>query len=130
MCQTPGEHIMNTLDMFKHETDYKAFKTGEIIFREGEPGDNMYVVLEGAVDINVSGEKFIVAQAGDVVGEMALIDSSARSATAVARTNCKVIAINEERFTALTQQNPAFAIHVMRILVERLRRMNKILASI
>ena len=121
---------MNTLDLFKNETDYKTFNTGEIIFKEGEPGDNMYVVLEGAVDINVSGEKFILAQPGDIVGEMALIDSSARSATAIARTKCKLIAINEKRFTALTQQTPAFAIHVMRILVERLRRMNKILASI
>jgi len=126
----PGEHHMNTLDMFNNDTDYKAFKTGEIIFSEGEPGDHMYVVLEGAVDINVSGEKFIVAQPGDIIGEMALIDSSARSATAVARTNCKLIAINETRFAELTRLTPAFAIHVMRILVERLRRMNKILASI
>ena len=125
-----GRWVMNTLDLFKDETDFKEFKAGETIFREGEPGDNLYVVMEGSVDIKVAGEKFIAAQPGDIVGEMALIDASARSATAVARTRCKLIAINEKRFTHLTQQTPYFAIYVMRVLVERLRRMNKILASI
>ena len=121
---------MNTLDLFKGETVFKEFRTGEIIFKEGEPGDNMYVVMEGAVDIKVGEEKFIVAQPGDILGEMALIDSSARSATAVARTNCKLIAIDEKRFIFLIQQTPFFAIYVMRVLVERLRIMNKIMASI
>ena len=121
---------MNTLDLFKDETEVKECRAGEIIFREGEPGDNMYVILEGAVDVKVGDEKFIVAGPGEILGEMALIDSSARSATAVARKDCKLVPINEKRFTALVRQTPVFAIHVMKILVERLRRMNKILASI
>ena len=121
---------MNTLDLFKDETEFKECRAGEIIFREGEPGDSMYVVLEGAVDVKVGDEKFIVAGPGEILGEMALIDSSARSAIAVARKDCKLVPINEKRFTALVRQTPVFAIHVMKILVERLRRMNKILASI
>jgi len=48
----------------------------------------------------------------------------------VARNNCKLVPIDEKRFSTLVQQTPAFAIHVMTILVERLRRMNRILASL
>jgi len=121
---------MNTLDLFADETEFTEFRAGETIFREGEPGDSMYVVLEGAVDVKVGDEKFIVAGPGEILGEMALIDASARSATAVARNNCKLVPIDEKRFSTLVQQTPAFAIHVMTILVERLRRMNRILASL
>ena len=121
---------MNTLDLFCNETEFKEFKAGELIFEEGEPGDCMYVVKEGAVDIRVGDEKFVVAEPGELVGEMALIDSSSRSATAIARTNCKLIEINEKRFAFLIQQTPFFAIHVMKVLVERLRKMNIIVASI
>jgi len=122
--------MMNTLDLFEDDTECTEFKAGDTIFKEGEPGDSMYVVLEGAVDVMVGDEKFIVAGPGEILGEMALIDSSARSATAVARNDCKLVPINEKRFSALVQQTPFFAIHVMKILAERLRRMNRILASI
>ncbi|MGH8119723.1 MAG: Crp/Fnr family transcriptional regulator [Gammaproteobacteria bacterium] len=121
---------MNTLDLFKDDTEFTEFRAGETIFREGEPGDSMYVVMEGSVDVMVGDEKFIVTGPGEILGEMALIDSSKRSATAIARKDCKLVPINEKRFSALVRQTPAFAIHVMTILAERLRRMNRILASI
>lgn len=120
---------MNTLDFFSEDTDYKIYKAGEIIFREGEPGDTMYIIKEGAVEVTVVGEKFVVGQPGDLLGEMAMIDSSARSATATAKTDCKLIELNEKQFAFQVQRTPIFAIFVMKILVERLRKMNKILSS-
>jgi CRP/FNR family transcriptional regulator, cyclic AMP receptor protein len=120
---------MNTLEFFSEDTPYKEYKAGEIIFREGEPGDTMYIIKEGAVEVSVAGEKFVVGQPGDLLGEMAMIDSSARSATALAKTDCKLIELNEKQFAFQVQRTPIFAIFVMKILVERLRKMNKILSS-
>lgn len=120
---------MNTLDFFSEDTDYKKYKAGDVIFREGEPGDTMYIIKEGAVEVSVAGEKFVAAQPGDLLGEMAMIDSSARSATAIAKTDCKLIELNEKQFAFQVQRTPIFAIFVMKILVDRLRKMNKILSS-
>lgn len=120
---------MNTLDFFSEDTDYKNYKAGEVIFREGEPGDTMYIIKEGAVEVTVGGEKFVAGQPGDLLGEMAMIDSSARSATAIAKTDCKLIELNEKQFAFQVQRTPIFAIFVMKILVERLRKMNKILST-
>ncbi len=121
---------MNTLDLFPDDIEYKQFKAGELIFKEGDPGNCMYIIKEGAVEVTVAGEKFVVAKSGDLLGEMALIDSSSRSATAMARTDCKLIAINEKQFAFQVQRTPIFAIHVMKVLVDRLRKMNKILSSL
>jgi CRP-like cAMP-binding protein len=120
---------MNTLDLFP-DFEYSQFKEGELIFREGDPGNCMYIIKDGAVEVTVSGEKFIVAKAGDLLGEMALIDSNSRSATAIARTDCKLIEINEKQFAFQVQRTPIFAIHVMKVLADRLRKMNKILSSL
>jgi CRP-like cAMP-binding protein len=57
-----------------------------------------------------------------ILGEMVLIDSKPRSATAVAKTDCTLATINEKRFTLLVQQNPYFALQVMQIMAARLRR--------
>lgn len=121
---------MNTLDLFPDDIEFIQFMEGELIFKEGDQGDNMYIIKEGAVEVTVGGEKFIVVKPGDLLGEMALIDSSSRSATAIARTDCKLISINEKQFAFQVQRTPIFALHVMKILAERLRKMNKILSSL
>ncbi|HSS14161.1 MAG TPA: cyclic nucleotide-binding domain-containing protein, partial [Rhizomicrobium sp.] len=61
---------------------------------------------------------------GGLVGEMALIDHAARAATVTALTNCTLAPIDEKRFLFLTQQTPSFALNVMRVLSQRLRRMD------
>lgn len=115
---------MNTLDLFRNESNPVLYRQGEVIFSEGDPGDCMYVIREGEVDI-LAGQKVVdTAIAGDIFGEMALIDSSARSATARARTDCTLIPVDQRRFTFLIQQTPFFSIHVMRILADRIRRTN------
>ena len=60
--------------------------------------------------------------AGEIFGELALIDTQIRSASAIAKTDCQLIPVNERRFIFLTQQHPFFALHVMRILAQRLRK--------
>jgi CRP/FNR family transcriptional regulator, cyclic AMP receptor protein len=100
-----------------------------VIFRAGEPGEVMYVVKSGKVDILYAGVLLDTVGAGGIIGEMALIGGESRSATAIARADCVLTPIDERRFEALVQQAPYFAVMVMRTLVKRLRLRNEISVS-
>lgn len=109
--------------LFRQSEDIETFKAGAIIFSEGqEAGGVMYVVQEGQVDILVYGECIDTIGPGTCLGEIALIDQWPRSATAVAKTDCKLVPINEQRFQYLVKQTPHFALQVMRTMAERLRK--------
>ena len=118
--------MKTTIALFRNATDYKTFSAGQIIFKEGQPGDLMYVVMEGAVDVLLHDKIVYSIGPGGILGEMALIDTQPRSATAVAKTACKLVPIDEKRFTSLIQQTPHFAVEVMQIMAERLRHMNEL----
>lgn len=115
---------MNLLSLFEHVEDAVTFETGKIIFDEESPGDVMYVILDGEVDIFASGQHIETLGKGDILGEMALIDSKPRSASALARSDCRLAPVDEERFLYMVQETPFFSLHVMRILADRLRRIN------
>jgi len=115
---------MNLRGLFWNADNIREYRAGTTIFEEGTPGDEMYVILDGDVELSVGNEILSIVGAGDIVGEMALIDLRARSATAVAKTDCRVVPINENRFLFMVQQAPFFSLHVMRVLAERLRRMD------
>ena len=117
---------MDLLDFFKNESEVVTIGAGELLFREKHRGDMMYVVLEGEIEIRVREELIDLAQPGDVVGEMALIDTKKRSASAIARQNSKLVCLNEEKFLQMVKKEPHFALDVMRILAKRLRKMNKL----
>jgi len=112
---------MQLSHLFRNSEFFVPFKAGDTIFKEGEPGDEMYVVLEGEVDVIVHDRVVETVGVDNFLGEMALIDSRPRSATAVARTDCKLAPINENRFKFLVQQTPHFALHLMQGMAERLR---------
>jgi len=116
---------MPTTRLFEHATDARSVPAGTMLIREGETRDYMYAVLEGRIDLIVNGEHVETVEAGGIFGEMALIDKNRRTGTAVARTDAKVVAIDEKRFLFLVQQTPNFALHLMRVLSDRLRRMDE-----
>ncbi len=115
---------MAAVNIFKNETDVVSFTAGEVICKEGEAGDTMYVVQDGEVDIMVGGKVMETAGPGGVLGEMALIDTAHRSATAVAKTDCTLVPLDETKFKIVVHNTPFFAIQVMRVMADRLRRMN------
>jgi len=118
---------MNPADLFAREEDPLRLGPGEVLFRAGDDADAMFILLDGAVDV-VIGETLVEhAGRGAILGEMALVDHSPRSATVVAREPTTLARLDERRFHRLIQQNPFFAQHVMRVLVERVRRMNTVL---
>jgi CRP-like cAMP-binding protein len=99
-------------------------ESGTDIFREGEPGDRMYVVIEGEVELSVKGKHIATVGKGGIFGEMALIDDKPRSATARVKSDCELTTIDEAKFFELIHQKPSFALEVMKVLVERLRLMD------
>jgi len=117
---------MNAADLFKYETETTDLAAGGILFEEGERGDCMYVLLEGAVDVKVGGVTVEKSSRGALLGEMALIDRSPRGATVVATEPSRLAQVDERRFNFIIQQNPFFARHVMKVLVERLRQMSTV----
>lgn len=119
---------LNLLDLFRDETQLVSFAEGAVIFAEhDEPGDVMYIVKTGQVDIKARDMTIEIAGPGALFGEMALVDVAARSASAIARTDCELIPVDEERFISIIQQTPYVALHVMGVLVRRLRNMNQLL---
>jgi len=114
------------IKLFSNSTDFKTFSAGQIIFNEGQPGDVMYVIMDGTVDILVNAKLLNTLGPGEILGEMALVDAEPRSATAIAKTDCKLVPVDQKRFTFLVQQTPYFAVDVMRIMSERLRRASTI----
>ena len=119
---------MTTLDVFQTITDPLSFAAGDTIFRAGDPGDAMFVVTEGEIDILVHGKLLETVKApGGIIGEMALIDTKPRSATALAKTPGKMVRVDQQRFLFLVQNTPFFAIEVMQVIVDRLRRMDAVL---
>ncbi|HUT01576.1 MAG TPA: cyclic nucleotide-binding domain-containing protein [Phycisphaerae bacterium] len=109
------------LGLFENAADARAVPAGETIFEEGDPGDKMYVILEGEVSVRVGGEDVSLVGAGSIFGEMALIDDSPRSASAVAKTHCRLVGVDEPRFMQLVRQTPQFALEVMKLIANRLR---------
>lgn len=108
-----------------------AFGVDDVIFEEGSTGRELFVVLDGEVEIaKLDGARkttIIKLGKGEFFGEMAVIDGSARSATAIASApNTKVMRINHARFVYLVSQQPAFALMVMDALSKRLRASNAV----
>lgn len=103
----------------------RSYAAGEKVFVRDEEGDAMYAVRSGRVNIVALGTVVESIGPDGIFGEMALIDGSPRSATAVAAEPTEVAPINKKAFLHLVQQNPDFALQVMRLLVSRLRQMNE-----
>ena len=122
---------MDVLDLFKYYEKIEDFVSGDIIFQEGQPGDAMYLVLKGLINIQVKGKSVAKIGPGDFFGEMSLIDDQFRSATATAMRESQLVAVGEEQFLRMVKKNPEFAIYILQILVKRLRNMDeKILNTI
>jgi CRP-like cAMP-binding protein len=113
------------LSLFSHERNVVAYKAGQTIFQDGQPGDKMYVVLEGDVGIFAQGKLLLTAHPGTTFGELALIDNSPRTGSAIARTDVRLVPIDRQRFRFMVQETPDFALHVMHVMAERLRSQYK-----
>lgn len=107
------------------------YNASEVVFEEGSTGRELFVVLDGKIDIvrNSGADRTVLVTLGkgEFFGEMAVIDGSARSATAIAAVaGTRVMRINHARFVYLVSQQPAFALMIMDALSKRLRASNAV----
>jgi CRP/FNR family cyclic AMP-dependent transcriptional regulator len=107
----------------------RVVKAGAVIYGKGDPGDSLFAVITGTVQISVpsvEGKDTVFAQlaAGEIVGEIALLDGRPRSADVAAVTDCELMVINRRDFVPLIHDHPELAFRLIDILCEKLRRTN------
>lgn len=103
-----------------------ALKPGEILFREGDEAESMYIVKSGLLRILSGSTVYETVGAGGLIGEMAIVEERMpRSATVIAGTYAELIEIDMPRFLSLVTSTPSFSIAVMRVISRRLRVMNR-----
>src|SRR5258706_11281479 len=115
---------MVEINIFRHSSDSESLEPGDVLFREGDDGDVMFAVIEGEVELSRNGSRLENIGPGGILGEMALIHSRARSATATAPTPARVVRVDLKHFTYLVQEHPTFALQVMTVMADRLRSAN------
>lgn len=114
--------MSTTIEIFKYEKNVEYYEAGDAIFTAGDEGHFMYVIQDGEVEVIAADQVIDTVGPGGVFGEMALIDRSPRSATVRAKTDCRVVPIDETKFMNHVHRTPFFALQVMRVMNERLRR--------
>ena len=112
------------LSLLGVEDNPRVCEAGETIFRQYDMGAEMYIVLEGEVELTIGENVVETMGPGEPFGEMALIDQVPRVATATAKTACKLAVIPEKRFLFMVQTAPEFALQIMKVMADRLRTMN------
>ena len=109
------------------------FKAGNTILTQGEDGQTAFLIVEGKVEVSIGEGKKARAitqlEAGDVFGEMSLLEPGPRSATVKALSNTKCVVTTHEDFMQAFLENPEEAIEFMKTLVRRLRQMNELMAA-
>ncbi|MEH2233202.1 MAG: cyclic nucleotide-binding domain-containing protein [Nostoc sp.] len=116
-----------TVGIFQKQPDPKAFSAGQVIFEEGQSGDEMYGILEGEINILVNGKVVETIEAGGVFGAGVLVGVKSRTYTAIAKVDSKLVFLDEKGFLFAVQETPMFAIEVMRSYSDRLSRLQRLL---
>ena len=114
------------LDQLCRYAKHATLKRGATLFSKGDPGNCLYAVISGTVKMSVSsaeGRSAILnlIGPGEIFGEMALLDGLARSADAIANTNCEVFVIDRREFIPFVRNQPALAMKFIELLCTRLR---------
>jgi CRP/FNR family cyclic AMP-dependent transcriptional regulator len=123
------------IDRSTFEQHVRFFDQGAVIFKENDEGNEMFIIIQGIVEIRKStgqsSSKILTTlQKGDMFGEMAIIEKQPRSASAVAVQPTRVLVLNEKLYENMIGSNPDFARKMNRVLSERIRRADAIIQNI
>jgi CRP-like cAMP-binding protein len=118
---------MNPAELFRFEAGLLVIPAGQPLFRTGDAGNIMYVLMTGSAVVTVGDVTVERAEPGALLGELSLIEPLPRSATVTAVTECQFLPIDAKRFQFLVQQTPNFALHVMKVMADRLRTTDALL---
>jgi uncharacterized membrane protein len=114
------------------QLDEESYANGATIFRKGEPGNSIYIVAEGEVEIFVEDTTggrivFETAKVGDFFGELSLLDGDPRSASAKAVADVKMLKVDRQDLQLLFSRHPAAAMDILGVIGRRLREADKLL---
>jgi CRP/FNR family transcriptional regulator, cyclic AMP receptor protein len=114
------------LDQLCRYAKHATLKRGTTLFSKGDPGNSLYAVISGTVKMSISsadGRSAIlnIVGPGEIFGEMALLDGRARSADAIANTNCELFVIDRREFIPFVRSQPTLAMKFIELLCTRLR---------
>jgi len=127
------------LDVLGQSMEERPLKRGQVICREGDPGEEMFVVRRGSIVISklVTGRvEQVLARIGpgDFFGEMSLFDRSPRSATVQGESDADLLVLDRDTLTRLTEQSPraaaAFFESLVQVFIERLRASGDLVAEV
>jgi len=127
----PTGHAPNPLErddamisyiLYSNGANIVSIRAGSPLFLEGDAAGVMYALVAGSAEISINNRPVEQLKPGDIVGEVGLLDAGPRSATGVALTDCEFAEISRDRFRKMIRQQPDFALQVMRVMAERLRR--------
>jgi CRP-like cAMP-binding protein len=99
----------------------RAFEPGGLVVREGDPGDELFVILEGEARVERKGNPLATFGEGEFFGEISVFDGRARSADVVAATRLRTLAISRELVRAALEREPRAAWAMLEVLAGRLR---------
>jgi len=117
----PAEELAQIAEIAEEQ----EFVAGDPIFGEGEPGDALYLVVEGQVRVHKGDKTLIAFSVRDVVGEMAVLDGETRSASVTAMSDATMLKIGRDDFRDILTERPEIAMGVIKVLSLRLRATNK-----
>jgi CRP-like cAMP-binding protein len=112
---------VKVLGVFKAAKETREVPAGTVIFEAGSLGDEMYGVVSGKIELRTPDGRVFALGPDESFGEMGVVDSSPRSATAVAVEDTSLAVIDKRRFLFLVGETPTFALQVMANMAERLR---------
>jgi CRP/FNR family transcriptional regulator, cyclic AMP receptor protein len=112
----------------------RPFKAGEMVFHQGDTGDQMYIVADGHVNIHLPGDESRRVSLKDITrgeyfGELALFDDKPRSASALATTDATLLELSRETLSSYLERRPRAAMAILRMMSERLRETNTLLSQ-
>lgn len=133
--------LISICPLFKHlpAAEYQALEAsavikevleGQVVFQEGDPGDGLYVVLEGEVQVSCllgPNDRRVLSRfgVGEFVGEIAVMDAQPRSATVTATQPSKLVFLPSQAVLTALEHSPAFAVNLLREIVHRMRDFNQ-----
>ncbi len=120
------DHILASVARIIEEVDLLP---GETFIREGEPGDCLYIVIEGDVRVHSDENTILILGPGKTVGELALLDPEPRAASVSAVDDAFLFRIDKEPFDEVMADRPEIALGIIRALTRRVRDLGSIMTS-
>ncbi len=105
--------------------DEVDFAAGTTLMTQGEAGSEAFIVLRGTVVVKRNGRKIATLGSGEIIGELALLEHSARSASVICETDCTMLVLDRRHFQPLLESTPALAVKFLQELAGRLRALDR-----